>query len=196
MYRFILGLLLAALAGLALLSANLEAGPGAGGGNTHTALLIPDGTVWTAGSNANGEIGDGTGLPTLTRKQVLSGATSIAVGGSHNLAVVGGQLFGWGHGSYGQLGEGVAFSRSIPTVSPVLSDVIAVAAGNTFGLALHSDGTVHAFGYNSTDGIGDGSTAQRVTPVLVSGLSDAVKIFGRSQSCTGRPGERHGRRVG
>ena len=170
------GLVLAAVAGLALLSANLEAGPGAGGGNTHTTLLMPDGTVWTAGSNANGEIGDGTGQPTLIRKQVLSGATSIAVGSSHNLAAVGGQLWGWGHGAYGQLGEGVAFGRSVPTVSPVLSDVTAVAAGHTFGLALHPNGTVHAFGYNSVDGIGDGSSSQRVTPVLVTGLSDAVAI--------------------
>src|SRR3954464_3644428 len=111
MYRFLSRLLLAALAGLVVLSVSLDAGPGAGGGNTHTALLMPDGTVWTAGVNANGEVGDGTAQPSLIRKQVLAGATSIAVGNSHNVAVVGGQLLGWGMGNFGQLGDGTGAGR-------------------------------------------------------------------------------------
>ena len=176
MYRFLARRLPAALACLVVLSAGVDAGPGAGGGNTHTALLMPDGTVWTAGGNLNGELGDGTSQSSLARKQVLAGATSIAVGGSHTLAVVGGQVFGWGTGNFGQLGDGTGAGRNVPTVSPLLSDVSQVAAGNVFSLALHPNGTVHAFGYNFSDGIGDGSTLQRLTPVLVSGLSDAVKI--------------------
>jgi alpha-tubulin suppressor-like RCC1 family protein len=61
-------------------------------------------------------------------------------------------------------------------MSPVLADVTKVAAGATFSLALHSDGTVHVFGANGTYGMGDGTTLQRTTPVLVSGIADAVAI--------------------
>jgi alpha-tubulin suppressor-like RCC1 family protein len=170
-------LLPTALVGLFLVSASLYAGPGAGGSSIHTALLMPNGTVWTAGGNSNGEIGDGTwGNHRLTRVQVLSGANSIAVGTAHNLAAVGGQLFGWGMGNYGQLGDGVGAGQVVPTVLPSLSGVTQVAAGHVFSLALHADGTVHAFGYNFSDGVGDGTTSLRSTPVLVIGLSDAVAI--------------------
>jgi alpha-tubulin suppressor-like RCC1 family protein len=151
--------------GLFGVSASLDAGPGAGGGNVHTALLRPDGTVWSAGGNSNGEIGDGTTQTRLARVQVLAGASSLAVGASHTLAVVGSQVYGWGHGTFGQLGDPAAVSRSTPTVSPVLTDVVQVAAGATFGLARHADGTVHVFGRN-LEGMGDGTALQPGPPMI------------------------------
>jgi alpha-tubulin suppressor-like RCC1 family protein len=170
-------LLPTALVGLLVVSAGLNAGPGAGGGNWHTALLMPDGTVWTAGNNFNGEIGDGTNEPRLTRTQVLSGATSLAVGGNHSVTVVGGQLFGWGHGTYGQLCDPAATHRPVPTASPALANVASVAAGGGFTLARDSTGGVKGCGYNGSYGLGDGSSqVQHATPVAVSGLSDAIAI--------------------
>jgi alpha-tubulin suppressor-like RCC1 family protein len=176
MHQSALRSLLTLAVGFLVVSAVLDAGPGAGGGNVHTALLMPDGTVWSAGGNSNGEIGDGTTQTRLARVQVLAGASSLAVGANHSLAVVGSQVYGWGHGGFGQLGDPAAVGRSAPTVSPVLVDVVKVAAGATFSLALHSDGTVHVFGNNGSNGIGDGTTLQRTTPVLVSGLTDAIAI--------------------
>jgi len=46
-----------------------------------------------------------------------------------------------------------------------LSGVIAVAAGQYFSLALKSDGTVWAWGYNANGQLGDGTTSNRLVSV-------------------------------
>jgi alpha-tubulin suppressor-like RCC1 family protein len=43
-------------------------------------------------------------------------------------------------------------------------------------MALKSDGTVWAWGYNLKGELGDGTTTERDTPVQVSGLTGAVAI--------------------
>jgi alpha-tubulin suppressor-like RCC1 family protein len=59
-----------------------------------------------------------------------------------------------------------------------LSNIIAVAAGDKFSLALQSDGTVWAWGDNTTGQIGTGSTgaAPVSTPTVVSGLPEIVSL--------------------
>jgi hypothetical protein len=48
-----------------------------------------------------------------------------------------------------------------------LTDVVAVAAGSSYSLAIKNDGTVWAWGYNNSGQLGDGSTTQRLLPVAV-----------------------------
>ncbi|MGQ4828692.1 hypothetical protein, partial [Enterococcus faecalis] len=48
-----------------------------------------------------------------------------------------------------------------------LSDVIAVAAGHDFSLALRNDGKVFAWGDNSLGQLGDGTGFFRANPVQV-----------------------------
>lgn len=158
-------------------TAGLRAGPGAGAGNTHSVVLMPDDGVWTAGQNVNGEIGDGTTTARLARTLVLSGALSVAAGANHTVAASSsGQVFAWGHNGFGQVGDGTQTYRYVPTAVPALSDVVAVAAGGSSTFSLKSDGTVWASGYNGGYGLGDGSTAQRLTPVGVSGITDASAL--------------------
>ncbi len=57
-----------------------------------------------------------------------------------------------------------------------VSEADAVAAGETFSLALLEDGTVLGWGSNYRGQLGDGSTTQQSTPVPVSGLSEVVAI--------------------
>ena len=54
--------------------------------------------------------------------------------------------------------------------------MVAVSAGGQHSLALSSDGTVWAWGYNESGTLGDGTTTQRSIPVRVSGVSDVVAI--------------------
>jgi hypothetical protein len=51
-----------------------------------------------------------------------------------------------------------------------------VAAGGVHSLALASDGSVWAWGTNSSGQVGDGTTTQRVTPVLLTGLSNTEQV--------------------
>ena len=149
-------------------------------GNSVTLVLRDDGTVWGWGGNVNGQLGDGTTQNKSHPVQVtgLSGAVeSIAISQEHALAVTtDGNVWAWGWGPYGQLGNGgTGNSLSALKVSG-LPAVRSVAAGDFHSLALAGDGTVWAWGDNSNGQLGDGTTTQRSTPVRVGALSDIVAI--------------------
>ncbi|KAF0218277.1 MAG: Ig domain-containing [Geobacteraceae bacterium] len=57
-----------------------------------------------------------------------------------------------------------------------LTGVTAIAAGDYFTLALKSDGSVWAWGSNSSGQLGDGTTVNRAAPGMVSGLSSVSAI--------------------
>jgi alpha-tubulin suppressor-like RCC1 family protein len=104
-------------------------------------------------------------------------AGPVAAGGSHTVVVTpAGQVWVWGANGSGQLGDGTTTSRTIPTLVPALTGVIAVAAGNLHTLALTNDGTVWAWGHNGYGQLGDATTTQRLTPVQVAVLNDVIAI--------------------
>src|SRR5205823_208038 len=59
-----------------------------------------------------------------------------------------------------------------------LSGVTAIAAGGLHSLALKSDGTVWAWGYNAYGALGNGTAISSSTPVQVSGLSGVTALAG------------------
>jgi alpha-tubulin suppressor-like RCC1 family protein len=147
-----------------------HAAPAAGSGN-HTVIALPDGSVWAWGSNAQGQLGDGTTTnrsePTLVSS--LSGIVAVAAGSTHSLALAtDGTVWAWGSNSSGQLGDGTTTTRYSPVQLTSLTSVVAIAAGTNHSLALRSDGTVYAWGQNSEGQLGNNSTTQSTSPVLVS----------------------------
>jgi hypothetical protein len=96
--------------------------------------------------------------------------TAIAAGGSHSLALKDdGTIWAWGNNSDGQIGDG-SFNirnRAVQVSGFGGTDVTAIAAGGSHSLALRSDGTVWAWGYNSDGQLGDGTTVRSNTPVRV-----------------------------
>ena len=153
-------------------------------GDLYSLALKSDGTVWAWGSNYYGELGNGTTTDSPTPVQVnTSGVTvtNIASGGSHGLALKNdGTVLAWGFNSHGQLGSEItdfpAF-LSTPVQVPDLSDVKDIAGGAYHSLALKSNGTVSAWGNNSSGMLGNGSLdPQSITPVQVSNLSGVTSI--------------------
>lgn len=57
-----------------------------------------------------------------------------------------------------------------------VSNVVAIAAGSYYSLALESDGSVWAWGTNTSGQLGDGTTTARAVPVKVASISDVVAI--------------------
>ena len=53
-----------------------------------------------------------------------------------------------------------------------------IAAGGSHTVALKNDGTVWAWGNNSSGQLGDGTTTDRTTPAPVNGLTDVIAIAG------------------
>ena len=110
----------------------------------------------------------------------LSGVASISAEGPSLALKSDGTVWAWGDNRGGQLGNGTADSNAHPLPVQVsgLSKVVASTSGDYHSLALKSDGTVWAWGYNAEGQLGDGTTTSRFSPVQVSGLSGVAAIAG------------------
>jgi alpha-tubulin suppressor-like RCC1 family protein len=153
-------------------------------GGSHTLALKSDGTVWSWGLNDKGQLGNttnsGTSNPTPYLFQVsgLTDVIAIAGGGSHSLALKSdGTVWAWGYNEQGQLGKSVNTSPN-PTPAQVSgpANVIDIAAGTNHTIALKSDGTVLAWGYNNTGQLGNGNFTSQNIPVAVSSLTSVIAI--------------------
>jgi hypothetical protein len=77
----------------------------------------------------------------------------------------------WGDNTDGDLGDGTTDVRPQYGDIKVANDIVQVAAGYNFGLALQSSGTVWAWGDNDRGQLGNGTTISTQVPVKVVGLS-------------------------
>ncbi len=125
----------------------------------HVAAIKKDGTLWTWGYNAIGQIGDNSTITRSSPVQVLGGGTNwvqVSVSGSntspfqtHTIAVKSdGTAWAWGANSTGQLGDNSILHRSSP-VQVLGTGYKFVKAGLGFSLGLKTNGTLWGWGdYN------------------------------------------------
>ena len=134
---------------------------------------MSDGTVECWGDNARGQLGNGSTTNSSTPVQVtgLSNIQAISRGVSHNCALdASGNVYCWGDG--------------VTTPEFVLSGASAISAGGNHTCALMTTGTVECWGFNGTllggvnGELGNGSTGNSLTPVTVTGISNAVAVEG------------------
>jgi alpha-tubulin suppressor-like RCC1 family protein len=149
-------------------------------GYFHTVALKSDGSVWTWGANWAGQLGDGTTNSRSTPGPVPGIGAVVAVAatdgadgsGGHSLALkADGSVWGWGSNVGGELGDGTRIDRLKPVRALVRSGIASIATAGlwngSFSLALGRDGLVSAWGGNTAAALGDGTFAQRSSPVLV-----------------------------
>jgi alpha-tubulin suppressor-like RCC1 family protein len=147
-------------------------------GYSHSLGLRTNGTLWAWGSNNRGQIGDNTITNRSSPVSVVGGFTDwcqASAGESHSLAVrSNGTLWAWGCNTTGQLGDNTITSRSSPvSVVGGFSDWCQASAGGFHSLAVRTNGTLWAWGYNRYGKLGDNSVTDRSSPVsVVGGLSD------------------------
>lgn len=146
----------------------------------HTLALKTDGTMLAWGKNHNGQLGDGTREDSAhpitvvdSNGATVSGVQSIAVGQSHNLALLDdGSVISWGLNSSGQLGNGTNGREGHPVAvtdenGVSITGIQSISAGDYHSLALRSDGMVYSWGDNWVGELGDYTDIGRYNPVLV-----------------------------
>ncbi len=156
----------------------------------HSCALSTTGGVKCWGSNAFGQLGDGTTTDRITAVDVTgltSGVSIVATGQSHSCAITtAGGVKCWGYNLSGQLGDGTTTQRNTAVdVSGLTSGVSAVATGPSHSCALTTSGGVKCWGLNAFGRLGDGTTTNRTTAVDVTGLTSGVSAIatGNSHSC-------------
>lgn len=146
--------------------------------------LTPDQRLFAWGSNAFGQLANGTGqnsqLPIFvdTSTYLNNGETiqSLYSGSSsfHAFMITSAsRVFGWGRNHAGQLGDGTTTNRTTPvfiTFNGLNQNetITELATGNNFTLALTSEGRVFAWGNGANGRLGTGNTTAQLTPTLIS----------------------------
>ena len=156
-------------------------------GSMHTVALKSDGSVVAWGYNGQFQLCDETNTKRLSPVAVAGLGAGESIGlaaSSHTVSIrPSGVVQSCGANNFGQLGRGNTFDSSSMLAIPDLVDilVIGVSAGGGHTVALKSDGTLLALGYNQSGQLGDGTTTNRLTPVAVQGLVDVAAVSAGGQ---------------
>ena len=163
-------------------------------GLTETCGINGAGTLRCWGSNANGVLGNGTGLdshvPTLVTG-FATGAVTVWTGERHACALnAAGELWCWGNNTFGQLGDGTTTHRATPIkvlFPPGVTKYAAHAMGANHTCAWTYDGIAYCWGNNSAGQLGNGTTTDVPFPVEVdrpTGVADQFASMSAGQSHT------------
>lgn len=153
----------------------------------YTLFVKNDGSLWGMGSNSVGQLGfssSGYSDKRLLPVEIESSeVVSVSVGRNYSVYLKSdGSFWGiFGHGTW--LGH---------PKNPVLlesSGVVRASAGERHLLYIKSDGSFWGIGRNSFGQLGDGSTIERKTPTLISGLKTAQPslVLSREEVWIGLP---------
>ena len=145
---------------------------GTAGSTYNMAIIKTDGTLWTWGNNAQGQMGQndqGNAGATSRSSPVAVGALTnwlkVAVGDSFVVAIkTDGTLWGWGDSRFGQLGLNDRISRSSPVQIGALTSWADIDA-NECVIARKTDGTLWTWGNNAYACLGQGDRVHRSSPV-------------------------------
>jgi alpha-tubulin suppressor-like RCC1 family protein len=143
----------------------------AAAGYNFSLALCSDGSLYTWGSNRDGQLGDGTTTTRLVPVRVAppTGQTWTQVAGGFWSAAAlcsDGSLYTWGNNYGGQLGNGTIISQPAPirVAPPTGQRWLQVSVGYQHMLAICSDGSLYAWGDNYNGQLGNGTNSSRRTP--------------------------------
>jgi alpha-tubulin suppressor-like RCC1 family protein len=138
-------------------------------GDSHTFMLKNDGSVWSCGDSAYGQLGlgDTTDKTTFTKVSIniSNDVEQIVCGYQHTIILKkDGTVWACGFNQYGQLGLNDTNHRTtFKQVTTNISDIKQIAGGYAFTFILKNDDTVWASGYNGYGQLGLGDTIDKTT---------------------------------
>ena len=140
----------------------------------HTCAVTTGSAAYCWGYNLSGQLGDGTrsdhSSPTLVSGSVVF--ATVSAGSAHTCGRTAASVaYCWGDNTNGQLGNGTTAPDSSPVLvaSPVGVTFAAVWAGSNHTCGRTAAGAAYCWGFNTGGQLGDGTTTDRSSPVLVAG---------------------------
>jgi alpha-tubulin suppressor-like RCC1 family protein len=141
-------------------------------GDSHTAAIKTDGTLWTWGFGGSGRLGNAVLTDRSTPVTTFAGGTNwkqVNGGETHCAAIkTDGTLWTWGDGSNGRLGNAVTTGSISTPVTTFAGGTNwkQVSCGETHCAAIKTDGTLWTWGDGSNGRLGNAVTTGSIsTPV-------------------------------
>ncbi len=129
-------------------------------GESHSVALGSNGSVYDWGNNGFGQLGNGgtTDVHTPVKVTLPAGVTPISVAAGQFMTEAlasNGDVYAWGDGAMGELGNAKTVDETTP-IQVNVSSVTALAAGGYHSLVI-AGGAIYAYGYGGLGQLGNGA---------------------------------------
>ena len=141
-------------------------------GSDTSYAIRTNGTLWAWGDNNYAQLGTGnyTSRSSPVQVGVYTDWKSISPNNKQSVAGIrnNNTLWTWGDDSFGLLGQNTSYNTlSVPTQVGNLTNWSSVSMGHYHALAVKTDGTLWAWGYNSSGNLGTNNQIDYSSPVQV-----------------------------
>lgn len=143
-------------------------------GYYHIAAVKTDGTLWSWGLNANGQLGDGTTVNKSSPVQTVTFDTTwqqVSCGYRFTVATkTDGTLWTWGRNGRGVLGDGTTVAKSSPVQTAAYGNnwrkTIDCQSNFSYSSGgIKTDGTLWMWGRNAYGELADNTTVDKSSPI-------------------------------
>lgn len=149
---------------------SLASGNGYGDWQSAIAAITTDGDLYTWGTNALGQLGDGTVSGRSSPVLVTGGHKwkEVVCGDGYMLGITDdGSLYSWGRNTSGQLGDGTVVDKSSPVLVLGGMKYKTVGTSGWSSSAITETGELYSWGNNAYFTLGDGTSIPKSSPVLI-----------------------------
>ncbi len=144
--------------------------------NTHVLALKTDGTLWGWGHNYDGPLGNLAAVRDNAIMQISTDTNWESISAARRSTYglkTDGTIWSWGDNWEGQLGNGSSKdSNFVPTKIGTATNWASISGAEGHVLALKTDGTLWAWGYNGSGELGNGTQTPSLIPIQIGNDND------------------------
>jgi alpha-tubulin suppressor-like RCC1 family protein len=146
-------------------------------GNKNSTAVKTDGTIWCWGENSRGDLGQNNIINYSSPVQVgldtdWSVVETVASGNARLALKTTGELYAWGKGYGGCLGQSSSIDYSSPVQVGLDTDWSSIGTGTYAAFAIKTNGTLWSWGFNDAGTLGQNNIINSSSPVQIGSDTD------------------------